>query len=258
LVTHGAEGRSAGRHADGSGLQSKGWRLPAHQIEQVLVKQLTAFLRDRGALPDAFRLKRKSPDFVSALLTRASKLADGCESGSFARYLETVSALVRRVTIAQERVTIEIDHAGLIERLTDQKAPSQSRAKDRQPILIEVPVRFRRRGIEAKLVVLDQQQSTNGPDANLVKALTRAHEWFGRILREEASGIGDIARYEGLCRTYVTRVLCLAFLAPEETKAILEGRQPTELTAKQLISSALNLPLLWPDVRDRRQSGHAQ
>jgi hypothetical protein len=42
-------------------------------------------------------------------------------------------------------------------------------------------------------------------------------------------------------------VLCLAFLAPELPKAILEGRQPTELTAKRLISSALKIPLLWAD-----------
>ena len=113
-----------------------------------------------------------------------------------------------------------------------------------------MPVRFRRRGVEAKLVVLDQQQPASEPDANLVKALARAHEWFGRIVRGEANGIGDIARAERLDRSYVTRLLCLAFLAPEITKAILEGRQPTELTAKRLISSALKIPPLWPDQRD--------
>ena len=68
-----------------------------------------------------------------------------------------------------------------------------------------------------------------------------------RIARGEANGLGDIANAERLCRTYVTRVLCLAFLAPEITKAILEGRQPTELTAKRLISSALKMPVLWTD-----------
>lgn len=147
-------------------------------------------------------------------------------------------------------MTIEIGRNGLAERLLDHEAP-QSRNKDHPPILIEVPVRFRRRGVEAKLIVLDQQQPTGGPDANLIKALTRAHEWFGRIVRGEVSGIGDIAHAEGLCRTYVTRVLCLAFLAPEITKAIMEGRQPTELTTKRLISSALKIPLLWGDQCDR-------
>lgn len=92
-----------------------------------------------------------------------------------------------------------------------------------------------------------RQQPASEPDANLVKALTRAHEWFGRIVRGEANGPGDIAKSEALCRTYVTRVLCLGFLAPDITKAILEGQQPIELTSKQLINSALKIPLLWAD-----------
>jgi site-specific DNA recombinase len=141
----------------------------------------------------------------------------------------------------------------LAERLLDQQALPTSETENRRPILIKVPVRFRRRGVEAKLIVLDRQQGASEPDANLVKALARAHEWFGRIARGEASGIGEIARAERLDRSYVTRVLCLAFLAPEMTKVILEGCQPTELTAKRLISSALSLPLLWADqVADRR------
>ena len=159
--------------------------------------------------------------------------------------MEVVASLVRRVTVAQDQVTIEIDRKGLAERLLDQEATSTSMAQARRPILIEVPVRFRRRGVEAKLVILDQRRPTDPADANLVKALRRAHEWFGRIVRGEAGGVGDIARAEGLNRSYVTRVLCLAFLAPEITKVILSGRHPTELTSKRLIRSALRIPLSW-------------
>jgi hypothetical protein len=143
-------------------------------------------------------------------------------------------------------VTIEIDRKSLVERLLDQKA-SSPREKDRPPISIEAPVKFRRQGVEAKLVVLNRQQATSEPDANLVKVLARAPEWWGRIVRGDAKGIGDIARAEGFNRAYVTRFLCLAFLAPEITKAILEGRQPPELTAKRLIQTALKIPLLWAD-----------
>ena len=117
--------------------------------------------------------------------------------------------------------------------------------------MIEVPVTFRRRGVEAKLIVPGRQEPASEPEANLVKALTRAHEWLGRIVRGEANGAGDIARAERLDRSYVTRSLCLAFLPPEITKAILEGRQPTELTAKRLMSSALKISLLWGDQCDR-------
>jgi site-specific DNA recombinase len=250
LTPDAAKARSAAYHAEGKGLQSKGWRLPAQEVEQLILKQVAAFLRDRVALLDALCFKRKSPDVVSALLAGASKLADGCDAGSFARRLELIATLVRRVTIGQDQVTIEIDPNHLAERLLDQEALTQSRGKNHSPILLQVPVRFRRRGVEAKLVVLSQQQAAPEPDTNLIKTLARAHEWWGRIIRGDARGIGEIARTEGFNRAYVTRFLCLAFLSPEVTKALLEGRQPTELTAKRLIRSALMIPLLWPDQHE--------
>lgn len=110
----------------GNGVQTKGWRLPAHEIEQLVLKRVTAFLGDRGALLDALRLKRKSPDLVSAVFDRALSLADACESRSFASYLEIIVALVRRITIAQDKVTIEIKHEGLTDLLLDQEASSRN------------------------------------------------------------------------------------------------------------------------------------
>ena len=228
-------------------LQSKGWRLPAHQVEQLVIKQVVAFLRDHGALLDALRSKPKSPDLVSALLARASRLADVCESGLPASQSEIVPSLVRRITVGENQIAIEIEEEALADRLLDKEDYSTSEAKNRRPIIIEVPVRFHRRGVEAKLVVLGRHQPAPEPDANLVKALTRAHEWFGRIASGEAKGLGDIASAERLCRTYVTRVVSLAFLSPEITRGILKGLQPPELTAKRLIRSALHTPLLWAD-----------
>jgi DNA invertase Pin-like site-specific DNA recombinase len=180
-----------------NGVQTRGWRLPAHQVEQFVLKQMAAFLRDRGALLDALCFKRESPDVVSVVLARASKQADGCESGSFASQSEVVASLIRRIEIAYDRVSIKIDRRALAKRVMDQEV-SLSAAANQRSIEIEVPVRFRRRGVEAKLVVLNQQQRAAEPDANLVNALARAHDWWGRIARGEASGISDIARAERL------------------------------------------------------------
>jgi DNA invertase Pin-like site-specific DNA recombinase len=236
----------SGHHPKGSvtGLQAKAWRLPAHEIESLVRKQLAGFLRERGELLDALRLRRKSPDVVSAALERAAEFADGLESGSFANCLEIISGLARRITIARDRVTMEINPDNLSKQLLGRDSP-RSTAKGRRPILIEVPVSFRRRGVEAKLIVVDGQQTSAEPDVTLARALARAHDWFGRIVRGEASGLSDIARAERLGRTYVTAFIYLAFLAPDITKGILEGRQPVELTSKGLMSSALQLPLLW-------------
>src|SRR5579859_6415845 len=54
--------------------------------------------------------------------------------------------------------------------------------------------------------------------------------------------VPDIATAEGVTPSYATRVLRLAFLAPGITAAILDGRQPPDLTATRLLQSS-NIPL---------------
>ncbi|BAQ16684.1 MULTISPECIES: recombinase family protein [Methyloceanibacter] len=247
LVAPKAEKQEVDRQGNRSeaGLRAKGWRLPAHEIEQLVLSQLAAFLRDRGKVLGALPSKKRSPDQVSAALAQAGRLADACVARSAASQAEVVAALVRRVTVAQDKVAIEMARKAIAARLLNQEVVATSVVKGRGSIKIEAPVRFRRRGVEAKLVVLNQQAAAAEPDPNLEKALARAHDWFGQIVRGEADGIGAIARAERLDRAYVTRVICLAFLSPEITKTILEGRQPTEMTAKRLARTGLRIPLLW-------------
>jgi hypothetical protein len=49
-------------------------------------------------------------------------------------------------------------------------------------------------------------------------------------------------------RSYFTRVVRLSYLAPDITQAILEGRQPRDLTAEKLLQHS-RLPLGWHDQR---------
>ena len=58
----------------------------------------------------------------------------------------------------------------------------------------------------------------------------------------------DLAAKHGIDCGDVTRILQLAFLAPDIVKAILEGRQPPELTAFHL-KRVRNLPVSWADQR---------
>ena len=56
------------------------------------------------------------------------------------------------------------------------------------------------------------------------------------------------ARREKLNRSYYSRVVRLTYLAPDITRAILEGRQPPGLTAAVLLEHS-GLPLAWPEQR---------
>jgi site-specific DNA recombinase len=49
-------------------------------------------------------------------------------------------------------------------------------------------------------------------------------------------------------RSYFTRLVRLGYLAPDITQAILDGRQPRDLTREKLLEHS-RLPLAWHDQR---------
>jgi hypothetical protein len=53
----------------------------------------------------------------------------------------------------------------------------------------------------------------------------------------------------GVNASYFTRVLRIAYLAPDIIEAIVEGRQPPELTANKLVR-VKNLPIDWASQRE--------
>ena len=70
----------------------------------------------------------------------------------------------------------------------------------------------------------------------------------GSFAAGEFSSIRQIADREHSDERYVARVLKLAFLAPDLTAAILDGRQPAPLTADVLIKMS-DLPCSWAAQR---------
>ena len=66
------------------------------------------------------------------------------------------------------------------------------------------------------------------------------------MLQGGGQTITALAAEAGVGASYFTRVLRLGFLAPDVVTAILQGRQPPELNAKQL-SLHIRLPIGWSD-----------
>ena len=65
----------------------------------------------------------------------------------------------------------------------------------------------------------------------------------------KACSVTELAEQHGVDRTDVGRGIPLSFLAPDIVEAILDGRQPTELTAARL-KRVRDLPLSWAEQRE--------
>ena len=111
-----------------------------------------------------------------------------------------------------------------------------------------IPARLKRCGLEMRLVIpvggaLDLRPY---PDEALIKALIRAYGWKDRLVSGEALSIHALAKEDGIDERYLSRVLRLAFLAPDITEAILDGYQPAELGLDKVLR---RVPLTWADQR---------
>ena len=86
-------------------------------------------------------------------------------------------------------------------------------------------------------------------DKSLVRLIVRVRILAARRFQDNpAATIEDIAAGEGYGATHAGRLLRLTCLAPDIVAAILEGRQPPELTANALIADT-RLPLEWSAQR---------
>jgi site-specific DNA recombinase len=82
----------------------------------------------------------------------------------------------------------------------------------------------------------------------LIKLLVRAHRFNTTLVQSDGVAFAAFAVREGVSRSYFTRVVRLSYLAPDITQAILDGRQPRDLTAEKLLAHS-RLPLAWRDQR---------
>jgi hypothetical protein len=91
-------------------------------------------------------------------------------------------------------------------------------------------------------------ESDGAPDRShnepLIQAIVRAHVWMDSLREGTYESIEDLADANRMHPKVVRQALRLAFLSPEVTSAVLEGRQPTDLALPQIPKL---LPLKWTE-----------
>ena len=158
---------------------------------------------------------------------------------------------MNRIEVRQDRVCIVFCTGALRGTLGEVQAVDEREkngTQDEGEFKVDIPVSFKRRGVEMKLVVAGDQGPASTPDPKLISSIARGHSWFAQLKNGEVRSVGDLVERHGVDQGDVSRIVPLAFLAPDIVEAILEGCQPVELTAARL-KRMTNLPASWAEQR---------
>jgi DNA invertase Pin-like site-specific DNA recombinase len=227
-------------------------RVPAHDLETVVVAELRSLLEDQAALLDLLTSEVLDLAEQQVLLHAAARLAERWPVLSPAQLRALVQAVVARVVLREQQIDIELIPSrlrDLLQRGATDALPSCLGERCRK-VILSLDVRLKRcRGATTLIVPARVAQACpSRPNPALIKKLVRAHQWFEQLRSGQASSIRQIALTEDLTGRYVARILQLAFLAPDIQEAILHGRQPPDLTIEHLRPP---LPLTWSEQRRR-------
>jgi site-specific DNA recombinase len=227
---------------------SAGLRVPAAEIEQLVTSRVRQWLLDRGSVYKATSARFPDPSTQRRLAARAEEIGKRWPEFPVTRTRAVLAALIERIEVSVNQIEIRLRPRQLNALLDVAAIPIQGVIDDETEI-VSVPIRLRRAGREIRMVIDGTNPfAASKPDARLIKLLLKARRFNATLVGSDDVPFTALAEREGVSPSYFTRLVRLSYLAPDITHAILDGRQPRDLTAEKLLENS-RLPLAWHDQR---------
>jgi site-specific DNA recombinase len=231
--------------------RSKGRRIPAGNLENLVINRLRAFFADQGAILDAIRHEHADGAGQNRLISRGGEIAEELATMAPDQTRAMLMALLSRVDIKPDRVEINVRWQRLVQLLGAQSvdpATQGGKSDSEDALTLTVKARLKRVGREMRMLVENSDDQTMA-DPGLLSIVARAHDIQERLMQNNDLTVHVVASQERVSANYVYRLLRLPTLAPDIISAIVNGKNPPHLTAKKLMRMTPQVPVDWAEQR---------
>jgi len=216
------------------------WRLPANNLETLVIARLQQFLADRDAIRKILPGTNPSAAELMATLEKTAELA--AVLGTNEGRTTLLRKLIREVRVQETSVALTLDRPMVLKRLgiTAVKVGGP-------PLVVTATAVKIRRGQDVALVPADPKGSAQRADVKLLALLEQAQATRKAIIRHPEWSMHKAAVTVKQNRERLIQLVQLSFLSPEIVGAIHEGRHPATLTPRALL--AAQLPIHWSEQK---------
>ena len=213
-----------------------GWRLPAKSLEDAVVGAIMKIFNDEKTWIKLLGTNDLTSGDYKEAQDEVAHIKHQLASGQLPEVRDVIRGLVHRITIESGKASIVFVKGALMAQSGDNaSAPGYEHC---------IPFQTRRRGVETRIVFGGKNPPEVNKDQNLIAAVKRSFRWWKLLTEEDGWSIQKLAERDDMDASDVTRFLPLAFLAPDIVEAILDGRQPEDLTLERLKTMG-PFPMSW-------------
>jgi len=220
-------------------------RVNARDIEDIVVGQLSQTLALGIQVQSVLLDGTYTADQLHNVISRCRQLADELSAAKYIRKQAIIRTVVNQVDLHKDRVVIKIDNRSLL-NVIGAEGSIQPSSSD---LIVELEAIRLRRGKALRLIIPATLagDSMSLRDDKLVALIAESRAIMAQIATNPDKSVPTLAAEQGRCRVRMMNVAKLVCLDPYIVTAIVEGRQPLNLSPSKLL--ATDLPLAWPEQR---------
>lgn len=229
----------------------KALRAEAGDLEALVKAAVCSFLRTRSQVSAAVHMLGYRDAGIEKVIDRGDAAARDLDLFDRRRLRRAWEALIERIEVSRERVRIILrceqvrallawPGTGLFKLLPN------ADAKHHHVYVVETEA-FAVRSERQFRLPLDIGHAAGRPKHGLVELMSFARRAHALVYEERALSFEEVARRLHRREAFVMRALRLNYLAPDITAAIIDGRQPQDLTRRKLLNTSI--PMDWAQQR---------
>ncbi len=241
-----------------------GIRVPAGDLERLVISAVADRLRDANQMQQ-WLAPRTSPSELLGLLRRCADLASHTSCRPLTDTTKAID-LIQKVAVTKRKIEVLISSQELQNQLGFAAASHQQqgisrdgihsantceepdRDTDDDALRVVIASHLLRCGKQVKLVLGHEPDGTKKANPQLVDMIVKTRRWYEGLTSRRYPTLRSIAAEEQCDKSYVSRLLSIAFLAPDIVESILTGDHAATFTPERL-RKACPLPLRWEEQR---------
>jgi DNA invertase Pin-like site-specific DNA recombinase len=221
---------------------ANGWRIPAGDIEGLVLDRLRAFFASEREVGEALLCFDLDASTLRWTLSEAKQLAGSWTDLPSIKVRELVRSVVETVEMQDEKIVISLKRKDGASVLLG-SAVNLPVIGEAGTFELEIEAKLRRAGKGIRLVV--GGSAAEKPNRQMAALIRDAHATRVALMTGRDATLEAMALRLGIKRDYLSVHMRLTYLAPDIVWALLSGRYPAELTPTRLVSLCKDLPYDW-------------